>query len=143
MLANRKQQNDVYQQQETPTIIRSLPKLDIALRTKCLITVLLVAAVAIFVTVRSEAIIRAGYDLVQLKSQALSLQRENELLRLDIAKLKSPQRIQNIATAELGLVMPQNVYRAESIPTNGQSTAGKGKNLVSQVVNTVKPGKGQ
>ena len=33
MLANRKQQNDVYKQQETSTIIRPLPQLDIALRT--------------------------------------------------------------------------------------------------------------
>lgn len=143
MLANRKQQNDVYQQQETPTIIRSLPKLDIALRSKCLITVVLVAVVAIFVTVRSEAIIRAGYDLVQMKSQALSLQRENELLRLDIAKLKSPQRIQYIATAELGMVVPTNVYRAESIPKNVQSNADKEKTLISQVVNTVKLSRGQ
>lgn len=139
MLANRKQQNHVYQQQETPTIVRSLPKLDIALRAKCLITVVLVAAVAIFVTVRSEAIIRAGYDLVQLKSQALSLQRDNEQLRLDIAKLKSPQRIQYIATAELGMVMPQNVYRAESIPPTVQPNVDQGKNLLSQLVNKVKP----
>jgi len=134
MLANRKQQNDVYQQQETPTIIRSVPKLDIALRMKCLITVLLVTGVIIFVTARSEAIIRAGYDLVQLKSQALSLQRENELLRLDIAKLKSPRRIQNIASAELGMVMPQNVYCAASIPEIIQPNADKEKNLVSKVV---------
>jgi len=136
MLANRKQQNHVYQQQDTSTIIRSVPKLDIALRTKCLISIVLVAVVAIFVTVRSEAIIRAGYDLVQLKSQAISMQRENELLRLDIAKLKSPQRIQTIATAELGMVMPQNVYCAENTPQNVQPNADKAKNLFSQVVNT-------
>ena len=136
MLANRKQQNHVYQQQDTSTIIRSVPKLDIALRTKCLISIVLVAVVAIFVTVRSEAIIRAGYDLVQLKSQAISMQRENELLRLDIAKLKSPQRIQTIATAELGMVVPQNVYCAENIPPNVQPNADKAKNLFSQVVNT-------
>lgn len=143
MLVNRKQQSDVYQQHETPPIIRCLPKLDIALRAKCLITVILVAVVAIFVTVRSEAIIRAGYDLVQMKSQALSLQRENELLRLDIAKLKSPQRIQYIATAELGMVIPKNVYRAESIPKSIQTNAEKEKSLVSQVVNNLKPSKGQ
>jgi len=136
MLANRKQQNDVYQQQETPTMIRSLPKLNIALRTKCLISVVLIAIVAIFITVRSEAIIRAGYDLVQLKSQAMSLQRENELLRLDIAKLKSPQRIQYIATAKLGMVMPQNIYHAETIFTNVQPNVDKERNQVSQVVNT-------
>ena len=141
MLANRKQQKDVNQQQETPIIIKPLPKLDTALRTKCLITVILVTVVAIFVTARSEAIIRAGYDLVQMKSQTFSLQRENELLRLDIAKLKSPQRIQYIATAELGMVMPQNVYRAEGITEKIQPKAEKEKNLVSQVVNDFKTSK--
>jgi len=141
MLANRKQQNDVYQQQETSTIIRSLPQLNIALRTKCLITVVLVAVVAIFVTARSEVIIRAGYDLVQIKSQAISLQRENEQLQLDIAKLKAPQRIQYIATAELGMVVPKNIYHAESIPEKAQPNAEKEKTLVSQVANNLKASK--
>jgi len=141
MLANRKQQNDIFQQQENSIIIKSLPQLDIALRTKCLITVVLVAIVAIFITARSEAIIRAGYDLVQIKSQTISLQRENELLRLDIAKLKSPQRIQYIATAELGMVIPQNVYRGENLPDTVQSNSGKEKILASQVVNNLKASK--
>ena len=136
MLANRKQQNHVYQQQETPTMIRSLPKLNIALRTNCLITVVLVAAVAIFVTVRSETIIRAGYDLVQLKSQAFGLQKENELLRLDIAKLKSPQRIQSIATTQLGMVIPKNVYCADNSSPTVQPNADKEQNSVNNMVTT-------
>lgn len=129
MLANRKLQSDIYQQYETPPVIKCLPKLDIALRAKCLVTVILVAAIAVFGTVRSETIIRSGYDLVQMKSQALSIQRENELLRLDIAKLKSPQRIQYIATAELGMVMPQKVYCAENIPKSIQPNTEKEKKL--------------
>lgn len=133
MLVNRKEQIDVYQQHEAPPVIKRSPKLDIALRAKCLVTVILVAAIAMFATVRSEAIIRAGYDLVQTKSQALSIQRENELLRLEIAKLKSPQRIQSIATAELGMVVPQKVYCAENIPKNVQPNTEKEKKLFSQV----------
>lgn len=143
MLVNRKQQSDIYQQQENTAVVRDLPKLDIALRVKCLITVLLVAAVAVVVTVRSEAIVRAGYELVQMKSQALSLQKENELLRLDIAKLKSPQRIQEIATVQLGMVVPQHVYYAESFPESGQSNIEKDKKMVSKAVNklAVNPGR--
>jgi len=143
MLVNRKQQSDVYQQHEAPPVIKSLPKLDIALRARCLVTVILVAVIAMFATVRSEAIIRAGYDLVQMKSQAISMQRENELLRLDIAKLKSPQRIQYIATAELGMVVPQKVYCADNIPKSVQPNTEKEKKMISQVANNVLPGKGQ
>lgn len=143
MLVNRKQQYDIYQQPESAPVVRELPKLDIALRVKCLITVLLIVAAAVVVTVRSESIVRAGYELVQLKSQALSLQKENELLRLEIAKLKSPQRIQKIATVELGMVMPQNIYYAESLPQSTQPTNPKDKNMVSKVVGKVTTSTGQ
>lgn len=143
MLVNRKQQYDIYQQQESAPVVRDLPKLDIALRVKCLITVLLIAAVAVVVTVRSESIVRAGYELVQLKSQALNVQKENELLRLEIAKLKSPQRIQKIATVELGMVMPQNVYYAESLPQSTQSTSPKDKNMVSKATDKLTASIGQ
>lgn len=135
MLVHRKEQSDVYEQYQTPPIVRCLPKLDIALRAKCLKTVLLVMVIAVFVTMRSEAIIRSGYDLVQMKSQAVTLQKENELLRLDIAQLKSPQRIQNIASGELGMVIPKNVYCAENIPVVNQTNTDK--------VNGVTPNKGQ
>lgn len=143
MLVNRKQESDIYQQPKSIPVVRPLPKLDIALRVKCLITVLLVAAVAVVVTVRSEAIVRSGYELVQMKSKSLSLQKENELLRLDIAKLKSPQRIQEIATVELGMVMPKHVYYAESLPENTQINTKKDNNVVSKVVNKLTTNSGQ
>lgn len=113
MLVNRKQQGDVYEYHEAPPVKKSLPKLNIALRAQCLITVIVLAVGAMFVTIRSEAIIRAGYELVQMKSQALKLQTENEQLGLEIAKLRSSQRIKTIATAELGMVVPKSVYFAE------------------------------
>ncbi|WP_378951948.1 cell division protein FtsL [Pelosinus sp. sgz500959] len=142
MLVNRKQQSNIYEQHEIPPVRRSLPKLDIALRAKCLATVMLLFAIAMVSTVRSEAIVRNGYDLVQMKSQVVSLQRENELLSLDIAKLKSPQRIQSIATTELGMVVPKDVYCAANIPQNAPTNTEKEKGLVSQVVNTLKSNKG-
>lgn len=140
MLANRKLQGDVYEQHVALPIKKCSPKLDIALRAQCLITVVLVAIGAMFLTVRSEAIIRTGYDLVQLKSQALKLQNENEQLRLDIAKLRSSQRIQYIATAELGMVVPKDVYFIENVPQKVQTNTGKEKNIVSQVVNNLQGG---
>ncbi len=142
MLVNRKQESTIYEQQQIPPVRRVAPKLDIALRTKCLVTVILLAAIAVVATVRSEAIVRSGYNLVQMKSQTLSLERENELLRLEIAKLKSPQRIQSIAATELGMVIPQGVYCATNSVPNVQPAAEKEKGLVSQVVSTLKFTKG-
>jgi len=133
MLVNRKQDWEIYQQPEVPSVKKKyLVKPDIALRVKCLTTVTMIVLAAMFLTACSEAIIRSGYELVQMKLQVI---KENELLQLDIAKLKSPQRIQNIATVELGMIMPQNVYFVESIPTNLNLTPEKEKNIVSMVLN--------
>ena len=136
MLVNKKQEWDIYEQQEVPSVKKKcLPKTDIALRVKCLTTVILVTLAAVFLTVSSESIIRAGYDLVQMKSQVIKLEKENELLQLDIAKLRSPQRIQNIATSQLGMVVPQNVYYAQSVPQSTKVNPEKEKSMISMVLN--------
>lgn len=143
MLVNRKQQSDFYQRPEEAPVVKDLPKLDIALRVKCLITVLVVATVVVVITVRSEAIVRSGYELVQMKSQVLSLQKENEVLRLDIARLRSPQRIQEIAMGELGMVMPKNIYYAENLPGSAQPNNENDKKLVSKLVSKQTANSGQ
>jgi cell division protein FtsL len=137
MLVNKKQDWDIYQQQELPSIKRKyLVKPDIALRVKCLTTVIIIVFVTMFLTACSEAIIRSGYELVQMKLQVIKLEKENELIKLDIAKLRSPQRIQNIATNELGMVMPQSVYYAEGVPKSTELNPEKEKNIVSMVLNS-------
>jgi len=59
-----------------------------------------------------------------MKAQAAKLEKDNELLRLEIAKLKSPQRIQQIATTQLGMVTPQNTYYATAAPSSSGTVAG-------------------
>ncbi|MGI6092582.1 MAG: cell division protein FtsL [Veillonellaceae bacterium] len=129
MLASRKQdwviEEEQQQQQIAPSSDKGLKHKNAKLRLKCFMMVTMIAIAAMFVTIRSEAIIRAGYELVQTKAQILKYEKENEMLRLDIAKLKSPQRIQQIATAQFGMVVPQNVYCASissSDETNNSSS---------------------
>ncbi|QJW48823.1 hypothetical protein HA075_26445 [bacterium BFN5] len=76
MLVSRKQEWDVYQEELAPVIPISKPSVDTALRAKCLTVVVLLAVIAMFITIRSEAIVRAGYDLVQTKAQY-----ENQIAR--------------------------------------------------------------
>ena len=76
---------------------------------------LLIAALAVFsmvVTVRSSMIASHGYELVQMQQQAQKLEQENEHLRIENAKLRSPQRIGQIARDQLGMVTPKDVYFA-------------------------------
>jgi cell division protein FtsL len=117
-----------------------------ALRFRCLAMVLFLIALGVFVTARSAMIISEGYSLVEMKSQAIKMEKENEVLRLEVARLKSPQRIQAIATSQLGMVVPTNVYCAvnsqvkDSQPMVAQE---KEVGLVNGVVNLLKAAKAE
>ncbi len=50
-----------------------------------------------------------GYSLMQEKRQVQQLQRDNEILRVEIAKLESPERIYRTATTDLGMVTPATI----------------------------------
>ncbi len=112
MLAERKREFELYYEDNVVNKVEIKQNLTIntELRSKCLIMVGLILFFAMFTMVRSEMVIRNGYELVELKGQVNKLDQENERLKLDIAKLKSPERIQTIAVGKLGMTLPQNVY---------------------------------
>ena len=144
MLVNKRQEWDIYQDETVEKTAIHAPRLNVALRARCLTFVMIVAAMAMFVTVQSEAIVSAGYDLVKTKSQVVKIEKENELLRLDIAKLKSPERIQYIATKELGMVIPQNVYcAANTVKQSGVNAAQKEKNIAGKIVDVLRVSKAE
>jgi cell division protein FtsL len=152
MLVQKKQEILVYKQEANlpkPKIVR---KADKRLRVKCLILVVLAAVMAAITTMQSATIIQAGYDLVKVKSQVAKIEKENELLRLDISKLKSPQRIEEYATKNLGMVVAKNAYYATTVvPDNSQSQTitstnnnGIADKLLSAIkVNTAEASKGR
>lgn len=130
MLVNRQQEwlDYPYQEPTNPPAKATAPRPDSSTRRQCLQLIFLVVAMAMLITVHSEAIVRAGYDLVEMKAQAAKLERENEAMKLEIAKLKSPQRIQQIATRDLGMVVPQTAYYATNpAKPGGPAPAAGGK----------------
>lgn len=112
MLVQKKQELYVYEQEAASPAPKIVQKADKQLRVKCLLLVSMAMLIAVVTTMQSAAIVQAGYDLVKVKSQVAKMEKENELLRLDIAKLKSPQRIEAIAIKEFGMVIPKNAYFA-------------------------------
>lgn len=88
------------------------PRVDTALRTKALILFALFAVTAAVTLIRSEESAMRGYELVQLRQQAAQLDRENRGLELEIAALKAPQRIRELAANRLGMVVPKEFYFA-------------------------------
>lgn len=86
------------------------------LRTECLLSAIIIGVLALFVTWGSSAIVNSGYELVQARACLIKMEAENELLRLELAQLKSPERIREIAVGQLGLVRPNAVYMAAGDP---------------------------
>ncbi len=93
-------------------VIKNQPQVNRRLRSKCQIAFLVFAFLAMLVTVRSGISASRGYALVATQTEAQQLEQENERLRIEIAKLKSPQRISRIAEEELGMVVPKKMYFA-------------------------------
>jgi cell division protein FtsL len=139
MLVNRKQEWDYYQPPAPQPVITAKLRPYPSIRKQCLQLIALAAALAMLITVHSEIIVRAGYDLMDMKVQVAKMEKENDLLRLEVAKLKSPQRIQQIATTKLGMVQPQNTYYAAAAPkTTGASPSGEAAGRVASALNMKK-----
>ncbi|WP_196598301.1 cell division protein FtsL [Pectinatus frisingensis] len=82
-------------------------------RARCLFLVILISAMGMFITFRNGLAARQGYDLVKAKQSVATLEKENARLHLDIASLKSPERIRSIAVGKLGMILPPQVYFAD------------------------------
>lgn len=93
--------------------------LNVELRKKCCSLAVLLLLLASIATLQSERIISTGYQYVKLQSELKAMERENEQLRVEIAKLKSLERIQSIAVNSLGMTAPQQVF--ETQPTGDSS----------------------
>ncbi|MBO4401803.1 MAG: cell division protein FtsL [Selenomonadaceae bacterium] len=91
-------------------LIKCRPKLDYLLRSRCRLAFVIISILAMLVVVRSGINASRGYALVATQNQTQELEQENERLRIEIAKLKSPLRIKQIAHDELGMDVPKKMY---------------------------------
>lgn len=91
-------------------LINYRPKLNHLLRSRCRVAFIVISILAMLVVIRSGMSASRGYALVATQNQAQQLELENERLRIEIAKLKSPSRIKQIAQDELGMDVPQKLY---------------------------------
>lgn len=143
MLVARKQDWRVHEEQSAQVSAKPTPAINNNLRKKCLLLISVMVLIAMAITVQREMIVRSGYDLVSLKSQSAVIQKENELLRLEIAKLKTQHRIKEIAKGQLGMVEPQTMLYA-SLPNtksnNHMTAAGSEKTASEKLLSVVKAG---
>ncbi|MBX5483617.1 MAG: cell division protein FtsL [Myxococcaceae bacterium] len=66
----------------------------------------LFAAVGIIHVSSRVLVVRVGYQLSALQLESRTLARENDRLKLELATLKSPARLERVAREELGMAPP-------------------------------------
>lgn len=70
------------------------------------LAVLLLATVGVVHVTSRVMVVKMGYELSRLDAAGAQLTRENDQLRLELATLKRPARLETIAKNQLGLVPP-------------------------------------
>ena len=91
-------------------LIKYRPQLNYLLRSRCRFAFIVISLLAMLVVIRSGISASRGYALVATQNQTQQLEQENERLKIEIAKLKSPGRIKQIARDELGMDVPNKMY---------------------------------
>lgn len=71
---------------------------------------LVLVAGSLFYVWWQHQIISLGYEISQKSQEEQILLKENKKLRLELAALKSPSRIESMALKELGFVNPQKEH---------------------------------
>ncbi|SMB94301.1 cell division protein FtsL [Thermanaeromonas toyohensis ToBE] len=57
-------------------------------------------------TIQSVLLVLKGYELARIKKEIFTLQQANQRLELEVARLKSPERVAELATTKLGMIKP-------------------------------------
>lgn len=71
-----------------------------------IIVITIIVMVVLFYLWSRLLTVNIGYEISRAEKEGKELIRENEMLKLDIATLKDPARIEGMAKNELGLIYP-------------------------------------
>ena len=90
--------------------------MDMSAEMKSLVQILTLVVLCAGIVMSFQALsAKQGYDLVKLQQNVVQLSKDHEVLKVEVATLKSPTRIQKIAQDTLGMVMPSDfVYSSKS-----------------------------
>ncbi|MDF2500760.1 MAG: ftsL [Anaerosporomusa subterranea] len=116
MLASKKQEWAISHDYAPQTDVRRQSKpahgLNVELRKNCCALAVLLLLLAGIATLQTERIVSTGYQCVKLQNDLKVVEQKNEKLRVEIARLKSLDRIQTIATNNLGMTAPKHVLES-------------------------------
>ena len=62
------------------------------------------------IAIQNQIIVQSEYELWALKRQYTNEMKATDQSKLDLARLKSPERIQQLAASRIGMIVPAKVY---------------------------------
>ena len=70
------------------------------------LAIALLAAVGVVHVTSRVLVVKVGYELSKLDSESTALTRDNDRLKLELATLRSPGKLESIARTQLGMSPP-------------------------------------
>ncbi|MDA8236003.1 MAG: cell division protein FtsL [Clostridia bacterium] len=107
-----KEKYDYYNEKNSPRPqkrVRRVKKVKKNHKAVYVFVVLVAFLLGIFFTARYAQVAMQGYQINALKERLTALQADNQRLEIEANKLKSLNRIEKIAMADLGMVKPEGV----------------------------------
>lgn len=113
------------QSSQKPSTRQNIKKQTTKSRRVYLVVVLMAFLLGILIASQYTRLAVAGYQLDKQQKQLVVLEKQNQVLNMQVSQLKSLNRIEQIATGKLGMVATQNVqFLAVARPsTQRQSVA--------------------
>lgn len=108
-----------YGQAEREAAAEKTAALAVSWKDMEILALLLIAIGAFFYFVNVH-IGEQSYELQQLRTEIISLEKGNEAARLEVARLESPARIQQIAETTLGMHVPHHAIYGGKEPVVDQ-----------------------
>ena len=69
--------------------------------------------------------VQKEYAMQSLRSEVMTMAKENDVMRLEVSKLEAPVRIQHIAEKELHMSLPLRVIHGEADPVVPAANKGR------------------
>lgn len=90
----------------TITRVGVAPVIHRAMLTPMICTIFVLVLISVFFVWSRQQVLNLQYDIASLESNVRSARQEATKLQVEVAMLRQPRRIEELARNDLGLVMP-------------------------------------
>lgn len=107
LVAKKYEMQPAFREIIAPKPVMPAPGLKTLQKLVCVALLILVALTSFVIVYRFSEIVRVRREIVQLETELSHARAQQNALALEVAQLKTPDRIRTLAKQELGLILPK------------------------------------